>query len=114
MIKKDIAFEKDNLNPYEKFNRNNLYILILIILLPLIYKILKKKYTYLELFDRLSVPILIALYSYFWLKYTNTIEKKRLIISKTKKIEDIKKHIQLFSIDELKEMKMNLMNLIFL
>ena len=89
----------------KKFDLYKFVVLLVAFLFPLIFIFLKKKYTYIELFDRISIPLIIAVFSYFWLKFTKEIEDlNRLIFSISKQKENFEKHLNRFNtLQELKD-----------
>ena len=63
-------------NTIENFNKYSLYALLLLCFLPFIYFLLPKTFTsYFDVFDKLSIPLWAALYSFYWLKFNRKIKK---------------------------------------
>ena len=67
---------RNKMNILKTFNQYSLYAFLILLALPLIYCLLPKLFnSYFDAFDKLSIPLWLALYSFFWLKFNRQIKK---------------------------------------
>lgn len=65
-------------NPISNFNKYSLYALVLLCLLPFICFLLPKIFTsYFDAFDKLSISLWAALYSFYWLQFSREIKRTK-------------------------------------
>lgn len=77
----------NTMNTIKVFNQYSLYAILICLALPSIYFLLPKIFnSYLDAFDKLSIPIWAALYSFFWLKFSRGIKKteRQILIYKNR------------------------------
>lgn len=96
-----------------KLNKYSVYAIIFLCLLPLIYLLLPQKFTsYFDAFDKLSIPLCAALYSYYWLKFSRLIKTTKREVDFLKKRGDaLGKLGNITSFDEYKSNAEQLSNL---
>jgi hypothetical protein len=64
------------MNIIKSFTQYSLYAILILLVLPFIYLLLPRIFnSYFDAFDKLSIPIWAALYSFFWLKFNRQIKK---------------------------------------
>ena len=64
------------MNIIKAFTQYSLYAILILLVLPSIYLFLPKIFnSYFDAFDKLSIPIWAALYSFFWLKFNQQVKK---------------------------------------